>query len=362
MYGASSVSNNFPIWIVLVLIFWVLCGIACALIANSKGRSVAGYFFIGLLLGIFGLILVAVAAPAESLVGPTRTPVEFLNNNDLSLPKLERGSLSIKATEFRFTPRGEKESWEIRIPDITDIKILDKTSLPDDFPLRSQILGGGKRVLLIDTQKSGAYYFRGNSGSLSNWVKRRLEPARTAAEAIKKCPFCAETIKAEAIKCKHCGADLVEAPTEETVGDKKHVISEPESGVFEVGAKCVAKSDIEIDGKTAFYKGNYITVEKIAPEAERPEYRYFVHSDLLNRDVCLSDMELAPYIKPMDRSARKRTRQPTEVFEESQAAQQMTSSSKIEAEATTKECPYCAETIKAKAIKCKHCGSDLSEE
>lgn len=31
-------------------------------------------------------------------------------------------------------------------------------------------------------------------------------------EGAKKCPFCAEVVRAEAIKCKHCGSELPPSP------------------------------------------------------------------------------------------------------------------------------------------------------
>ena len=31
-------------------------------------------------------------------------------------------------------------------------------------------------------------------------------------------------------------------------------------------------------------------------------------------------------------------------------------------ESDEKDCPYCAERVKTKAIKCKHCGADLKEK
>lgn len=41
--------------------------------------------------------------------------------------------------------------------------------------------------------------------------KAELERKQMSGGDMKKCPHCAELIKQEAIKCKHCLSDLVEA-------------------------------------------------------------------------------------------------------------------------------------------------------
>ena len=45
------------------LIIWLLFGVLTAVAANSRGRDPTGWFFIGVLLGPFGLILVLVMKP-----------------------------------------------------------------------------------------------------------------------------------------------------------------------------------------------------------------------------------------------------------------------------------------------------------
>lgn len=47
---------------------WIICAIVCAVIASSKNRSGAGWFFLGLLLGIFGVIIIACLSKVEPTI------------------------------------------------------------------------------------------------------------------------------------------------------------------------------------------------------------------------------------------------------------------------------------------------------
>ena len=46
----------------IFLMVWLACAIACAIIAGNKGRSGFGWFFIGLIFGVFGLLIALVVS------------------------------------------------------------------------------------------------------------------------------------------------------------------------------------------------------------------------------------------------------------------------------------------------------------
>lgn len=53
----------------MIIVFtWLICGVVTGIIASSKGRTGVGWFLIGCLLGIFGLILIACLPSIKSPV------------------------------------------------------------------------------------------------------------------------------------------------------------------------------------------------------------------------------------------------------------------------------------------------------
>lgn len=72
----------------------------------------------------------------------------------------------------------------------------------------------------------------------------------------------------------------------------KEVILVVNSGLIESGDRCAVKRDVLIEGQIAFRKGELVLVESISPNPQRPEYKYIVSSNTLQKRFQLSDADL----------------------------------------------------------------------
>ena len=62
---STGIGTGVIIGIVIVCCIWVACGIFCAVLAKNKFRDPIGWFFVGVLFGLFALITIACLSPSE---------------------------------------------------------------------------------------------------------------------------------------------------------------------------------------------------------------------------------------------------------------------------------------------------------
>ena len=66
------------------LVLWIICGVVTGVIASNKGRNGVGWFLVGCILGIFGVILIACL--------PSQNPqqVYLASNPNITEPAVRR--------------------------------------------------------------------------------------------------------------------------------------------------------------------------------------------------------------------------------------------------------------------------------
>jgi hypothetical protein len=68
------------------IVVWIISAVVCAIIASSKGRSEVGWFFIGVGIGIFGVILIACLPSTKPVSVSYAEPIRNIAGKDLTTP------------------------------------------------------------------------------------------------------------------------------------------------------------------------------------------------------------------------------------------------------------------------------------
>ena len=83
-----------------------------------------------------------------------------------------------------------------------------------------------------------------------------FDPAGQVISKTRKCPFCAEEILAEAVKCKHCKSDVPALAVGETEVKKSSILDRPDGmSIGEWQEKVIAEFGVSRPGGSYFFEG-----------------------------------------------------------------------------------------------------------
>lgn len=84
-----------------MLIIWILCGLVAPFVANSKGRSFFGWLILGLLLGPFALLGIAVAGKDQAKLDKQQTRAGLQDHKLRKCPSCAE-VIKVEAVKCRF--------------------------------------------------------------------------------------------------------------------------------------------------------------------------------------------------------------------------------------------------------------------
>lgn len=277
--------------VVSILLYAIVFGIACSYLGKSKNRDPVSYFFLGFFLGIIGLIVAAGVPRLEETRGQNVGPINVLGQGGILAYYLKQGNMNSEVMKGKLVATQSglgfvKGDNVIATLPYKKIVLIEPVARNDARQISKQMLGSGgtREVIRIvhlekDNEATSCFSFVriGILSILQRAVNqsREGEPIKESIPEERKCPCCAEMIKAEAVRCRFCGADLLE--------------SVPRVGT---GVATITH-DIKIGDQLAFTKGEQIEIESINPDPNRPEYRNVVLSKGLNKRFRLSDRDIS---------------------------------------------------------------------
>lgn len=185
---------EFGVFLVLV---WAVCCIAASVVASNRGASGCLWFGLGLFLGPLGLALAFAAGPAHRESATCSRCLQNVSWDAAACPHCGYvfGNKPLPAPGMKQCPRCAE-----RI--IADAKKCRYCGESFDRPAN---VIPGVRCPVCKTEVLTDAAFCIECGT-------KLREKKELPLGMKKCPFCAEQIQAEAKKCRFCGEFLPDAP------------------------------------------------------------------------------------------------------------------------------------------------------